>query len=359
MNNQALDCFTKIDFINPAAKKFLQPQEMLNILQLVLGVAVQCDDKEDFINEILHNHDEAEQTELMRIIQLVLQRYAPENDSMSKISDQSNFDSNQMSNNDNAESDLQPLVQKLELENKKYLKTINDLDQENSSLKQSYETTLREKEELQKKVSDHQKMQLNYFKKTTLDDLIQEHGDIEAKLGRVRELEGKLEMQSHQMYEYEKNFERLKKDFGVERQNLTEELEIEREKSLQMQKSEIQMQVYKKKLENYNEMAEKVQEQETMIKDLKEQAYQMENELKQKRHIDEAVKFLKEEVGKEKSKITQLELQLQSKDHSIKDLQSQLKISKKKEELNQQKVTEMELEIEELRNADNQLYNRG
>lgn len=86
---------------------------------------------------------------------MVLSRYAPENESLSRLSDQSQFDSNQLSSHDIADNDLQPMVLKLEQENKKYIKTIGELEQENSTLKQSYESTLREKEELSKKVDAH------------------------------------------------------------------------------------------------------------------------------------------------------------------------------------------------------------
>lgn len=50
---------------------------MLKILHLVLGVAVQCDNKEFIINDIIQNLDENTQSELMKIIQTILLKYAP------------------------------------------------------------------------------------------------------------------------------------------------------------------------------------------------------------------------------------------------------------------------------------------
>lgn len=45
--------------------------------------------------------------------------------------------------------------------------------------------------------------------------------------------------------------ERLRKDLESDREKWSEELDIEREKVLQLQKLEIQMQSYKKKAEDY------------------------------------------------------------------------------------------------------------
>lgn len=77
------------------------------------------------------------------------------------------------------------------------------------------------------------------MKQRTLDDLVSEHGDIETKLDKVRELEAQLEMKNRQLFEYEQNFEILKKDFDHEKRTMTEEIEIEREKALKLQKIEV------------------------------------------------------------------------------------------------------------------------
>ena len=59
MGCQTLDCFNRKDFINPEAQKYTKPEELLKILRLILGVAVQCDNKEYMINAIITNLDES------------------------------------------------------------------------------------------------------------------------------------------------------------------------------------------------------------------------------------------------------------------------------------------------------------
>jgi hypothetical protein len=50
----------------------------------------------------------------------------------------------------------------------------------------------------------------------------------------VRELESLVEMKNHKITEFEKNFERARKDFEHEKNSLQEELEILKEKNLQL-----------------------------------------------------------------------------------------------------------------------------
>ena len=55
MGCQQLECFAKKDFISPDPVKFAKTEHILKILQLVIGVAVQCDNKEQLINDIVTN----------------------------------------------------------------------------------------------------------------------------------------------------------------------------------------------------------------------------------------------------------------------------------------------------------------
>lgn len=72
-----MECFTRKDFLNPDAKKYAQPNELLKVLELVVGVGVLCDNKEDLINGILTNLSEETQSELMKVIEAVLAKYQP------------------------------------------------------------------------------------------------------------------------------------------------------------------------------------------------------------------------------------------------------------------------------------------
>ena len=69
MGCKNLNCFQRRDLINPDPIKFTKQEEILNLLRLTLGVAVQCDNKEDLISVILTSLDESVQTDLMKIIQ--------------------------------------------------------------------------------------------------------------------------------------------------------------------------------------------------------------------------------------------------------------------------------------------------
>ncbi len=85
-----------------------------------------CDNKESLINDILQNVDENTQAELMKIVQSVLQKYAPQSaqDYNTYIQDMShNSDTSQTSS-----VELQTTIEKLESEKKRLMKNINELE---------------------------------------------------------------------------------------------------------------------------------------------------------------------------------------------------------------------------------------
>lgn len=65
-----------------------------------------------------------------------------------------------------------------------------------------------------------------------MEDLQIEHGDIEAKLDKIRDYESQIDLKNRKIFEIEKNYERIKKDYENEKSSLVEELEIEKEKIL-------------------------------------------------------------------------------------------------------------------------------
>ena len=73
---QSLDCFTRKDYLSPDPAKYSQPREMAKVLELVLGVAVLCDNKEELISHIMSLPEDT-QHELKEVIEAILAKYAP------------------------------------------------------------------------------------------------------------------------------------------------------------------------------------------------------------------------------------------------------------------------------------------
>lgn len=188
-----------------------------------------------------------------------------------------------------------------------------------------------------------------------LDELQIDHSDIENHMKRLAEMDTKVEVLKRRNLDLEKLIEKLKQDSELERSKINEELDIEREKVLQLQKLEIQVQAYKKKIEDLSGLQQEVIMLEDRVRGKDDQIRQLEHELATKKQSVEAVKKLKEEVNNAMVKISQLELELQNKGHSIQDLTNQLKISKRKEELALEKAKHLELECEGHRQKENQL----
>ncbi|CDW87765.1 protein hook homolog 1 [Stylonychia lemnae] len=350
----ALENIQRKDMINPDPNKFSQVHEILKILQLVLGVAVQCENKESLINDILQNLDEDTQSELMKQVQYVLQKYAPQSSQeLSSISNIQEVSHNFSDNSNISMNELQHTVERLELQNKNCLKTLHDFEQENASLKIQYEEALKEIDSLKSQIVKQTitKKTLNLQK--TLEDLQLEHGDLEHKLDKIREFETQIEMKNQKIFEHQKNYDRLKKEFEMEKTQMLEELDIEKEKGLQMQKMEMQLQIYRKKAEDYNQLLQLCEQKDQKVRELELTISQQEQELNNKKQLEDQLKFVREELSKEKSRISQFEINVQSREDQISDLQKEIKLMKKKEEINLDKIRQLQDEIEDQKIRDN------
>eukprot|EP00347_Sterkiella_histriomuscorum_P002734 403367011 len=318
-----LENYQRKDLINPDVNKFTQPAEILKVLQLVVGVAVQCENKESLIYDIMQNLDEDMQTELMKIIQTVLQKYSPQ-----VASDFGSFSNIQEVSNTSQDSatvqivECQATIEKLETQNKQCLKSLNELEQDNASLKIQYQESIKEIEYLKSQIVQQTitKKTLNLQK--TLEDLQLEHGDLEQKLDKIREYESQIEMKNRTIFEHEKNYDRLKKQFVLE-------------------KSQV------KKAEDYNQVLLISEQKDQKIRQLEDTINQLDQDLSGKRQLEEQLKFVREEQNKEKLRVSQYEIQLQNREHQVNDLTKELKLQKKKEEMNLEKIRQLEEDLEE------------
>lgn len=78
----------------------------------------------------------------------------------------------------------------------------------------------------------------------------------------------------------------------------------------------------------------------------------LELEIASKKQSQDSMKSLRDEISRGKVRVSQLELEVQSRDHSIDDLNNQMKLLKKRDELNLEKIKKLQLQVEELKDQE-------
>ena len=58
LSGKSLACLSKSDFFNPLQSKFTSQAQIIEILQLTLGVAMNCDQRQDVITRITQMDEE-------------------------------------------------------------------------------------------------------------------------------------------------------------------------------------------------------------------------------------------------------------------------------------------------------------
>ena len=107
------------------------------------------------------------------------------------------------------------------------------------------------------------------------------------------------------------------------------------------------MQQYKKKAEELSVVTAKLDSAELALEEKEEVIRTMEIEAAFFKQSKDTIKALRDEIAKSKVQISQLEHEVHSANHALKDTESQLVVLKKKDEQNLDKISKLNLQLEE------------
>ncbi|XP_014259219.1 protein Hook homolog 3 isoform X2 [Cimex lectularius] len=253
------------------------PQELGRLLQLVLGCAVNCDNKQEYIGQIM-KMDEIEQRVMMECIQ--------ELDSGGALSFSANF---------SLDPQLEQLVAQLNAANlakeKAELKA-NELDLQIATLQEEKLQLIEEKKNLLDELHSRYELTGSGPLRRQVESLKEEIFKLETQRDDYRL---KLEHQDKEMLELQAIVDDLQRS-AQEARSLKDELDILRETADRVEKYEAAIESYKKKLEEAGDMKRELKQIEAKLKEYMLMNMELEEELKKVSGLKAQVEVFKKET---------------------------------------------------------------
>ncbi|KAK7593131.1 hypothetical protein V9T40_007883 [Parthenolecanium corni] len=259
-----------LDFVKPDAVRIGEhkdPSELVKLLQLILGCAVNCNRKQEYIQQIMQM-EESVQNVIMESIQELenLLGSAP-------LSFSSNLNAGPNVQIDQLVGELQLVSEARD----RFLQKCNNLEGQVTILQEEKSLILEEKKRLEdqlRTVNDEPVKDNNLRKQ--LDALNEQIFKLETSRDDYRL---KLEIQEKEMAELQQKFDLLQQAAAEARQ-LKDEVDILREEADKAEKLESTLQSYKKKLEELSALKRQVKALEDKNLQYAQQHFELENELK-------------------------------------------------------------------------------
>jgi chromosome segregation ATPase len=294
---------------------------LLCIIELVVGAVVQCGAKELYISRIMGLR-EAIQRELMVIIEKVIDKCEHHNDRE---------------------------------ESKENKKEYNKLRQEKNSLAQQVENLQKELVDMAKKLEETtiEREQLKSKNQDLENELTTKYSPRKVKGAQVdatlRELDEQLTQKEALIEELKTKNSEMKKQHEIEISFLKDELDVTHEKIIHLSKAESTLELYKKRLEDLNNLKKKLKEANEAKEALIEKLKSYEDENSDLTNLKQTIAFYKEQFDSEKERCIILTLSVDEKDKIIMSLKKQISDLDRTRKFNESKIKELLDENERLR----------
>lgn len=300
--NQHLTDFSRPDVVKIG--EHCSPEELGRLLQLILGCAINCHNKQDYITTIMSMEESVQQVIMQSIQEL----------------DRSSMGSGTTSLALGSGPDIDPQLQRIlgELENAaeardQMAQRCHELDMQVTVLQEEKASLQLENLRLQDRLSQFEGLEepgtgtIHRYKETRkqLDALKEEMFKVETSRDDYRM---KVEMQEKELLELQSKLEEVQK-MADEAQHLKDEVDVLRETADKLTKYEATIASYKKKLEEFVDLKRQIKILEDKNSDYMQQNMELEEELKKsgtwkpqlelyKKQISELLQRLNEETKK-------------------------------------------------------------
>ncbi|KAK3753183.1 hypothetical protein RRG08_024457 [Elysia crispata] len=269
-----------------AIGEYCDSQELGRLLQLVLNVAINCENKGDHIQTIMSMEEDVQQIIKNAIQELMAKESSPSEDIEAELQEQLKRVSDELNR---------------ALENKEeLLQRCHELDTQVASLQ----------EERQSLVLDRDKLEERLAMAESLEDLSTPAG---KKLGQLQSLVDTLQEEIYKLEsgkdDFRIKYEVLSKDFAdlkeknselsklaSESRAMKDELDILRHTSEQLAKSESTIELYKKKLEDLSDLKGQMKIMEEKNTNYMQQQIEMEEELKRVTSLKQQLETYKKQT---------------------------------------------------------------
>jgi len=296
-------------------------QDMLfSLLEIVVGVAVLCEDKSEFIQHIF-SLDESSQLVLKDMVEHVMQRvYDLEDEEEEEEEEEEHEEANE--NFNELLVTAQEAISELKSEKQQLLQNIGDLTIANTDLKSALEKM--KEEEFQKDVTrdnDRSRAQANAHAQSTLQQSLEE---LQTKLNETvnenESLREELTSSRRQLEEHEHTRARME----VEALQMSDEIDLARDKALKLTKAEATIEKYQQKMEDMKALKAQNKELEQNLDKYLEQIHDLESADKSAQSTIKMVEEYKNKSVKLERERFEATSALAMKDDEVTRLQAEL-----------------------------------
>jgi hypothetical protein len=305
---------------------------LFSLLEIIGGVAVLCEDKSEFIQHIF-SMDESSQLVLKEMIEHVMQRVydleeeEDEEEEEEEEEDEEEEEENDDSGQGSAVNELlvvaQEAITELKSEKQQLLQSVSDLTADNDTLRQELDKI--KELEFQKDVTrdnDRSRAEANANAQSNLQQSLDE---IQTKLTNTlaenEHLKQELESTSRQLEEHEHIRARLE----VEALQMSDEIDLARDKTLKLAKAEAAIEKYQQKMEGLTVLKSQNKELEQNLDKYLEQIHELETASKTTQSTTKMVeKYKDKSVVLERERFEAISA-LEMKDDELVRMQTELK----------------------------------
>jgi protein HOOK3 len=291
---------------------------VFNLVELVIGAAVRCHDREYYINKIM-SLDDICQNALMQLIEKILNKWDSENGP----ADNETSGSFENALGRHSSTMTNSAAAKAQVTDKNLLIKLEELENENQNLNLKVTELAHEKE-----ISGHRAQELMKEldrKNQEIKSIIQEREEIQEKLSAqesIEDMKNELKLKDLKYEQLEQFIEELKGKQDEELKRLEEEVEKQKRKVASLTKVEGTVDFYKEKYEEYSRLTIRMTEVEEELERHKKKVEELTktNEVTQTK-----MNTFKEKLEAEKTANISLDIELTKKNTEINALKNEKK----------------------------------
>lgn len=331
--------------------------QISRLVQLILGVAVECENKVLYIQEIM-KLDPSSQKELMVLINGILTKHQQQKSLHSiEISPRRHSDAND--NTVGVDEDfLKELdeeadhFQEFQSELSKWKEKYDKLKQEHNNVVSENANLLAEKESLHSMVATLEEA-LESSKKSSNKSVMDESFEFrqDKHVEEQQKLYAELEDKQLTIQELKKRVDELSK-VAQEARSLRDENDILREKAAQVEDLEDRLKKVSKRADAAADLKKQLKTLEEQNENLLKSKYELEEETRKTASLKAQLEKYKDQVAALTGQVHSLTSSLEDKNHELKALQDQIHSLQDESKHKQQRIDQLSKELRKLQDKD-------
>eukprot|EP01132_Coremiostelium_polycephalum_P000603 gene603-751_t len=292
--------------------------EISKIIEMLIGVVLECENKNEFIENIMRM-DQESQNDLMIIIEKIQTGNHDKQQQQQNQTTTSSSTSNSANNKNNQVSEekliaLQSQIEKLQKEKENMQADYDELNIQLMNTTKERNDVMKERESFEE-LTNHLKEELEESQRQ-LEETMSQTSSLNAMADQkiqeeLKSLHTQIESKDRQISDLKKKADDSAKQMALNR-SLRDEIDILREKVDSAKATEDKLKNYQKKIEDINDLKRKIKDLEEQNENYLQQTLDLEDQLEKYSSIRGQAESSKHQISSLQIEITKLELSLKS-----------------------------------------------